>query len=133
MFIGFMFSNSVRFLTMSILTVLSHPQVSGRTVSSKTDQNRTQKSRPYKKVEKNRSLSPPIERDVDDLDILHASLKGQNTEEDLYSTDDDRNVEDIAQFHRTVQNLFEEEENLLNLHMSVIQVIVQKLKNFIHH
>ena len=93
---------------------------------SKADTNATKKSRPYEKIEKDRSLSPPpTDRDIDDLDILHASLKGQNTEEDLFSSDDDRNVEDIAQFHRTVQNLFEEEETLLNLHMSVIQVTTQ--------
>mmetsp|Transcript_5191 Transcript_5191/g.6355 ORF Transcript_5191/g.6355 Transcript_5191/m.6355 type:complete len:404 (+) Transcript_5191:76-1287(+) len=92
---------------------------SGQKVDSTTG---PKKSRPYEKIEKDRSLSPPpLKRDVDDLDILHASLKGQNTEEDLFSSDDDRNVEDIAQFHRTVQNLFEEEETLLNLHMSVIQ------------
>lgn len=53
------------------------------------------------------------------MDILHVSLRNQSTEEDLFSSDDERNV---AQFHRTVQNLFEEEENLLNTHMSVIQV-----------
>lgn len=73
-------------------------------------------------------MSPPQERDVDDLDILHASLRGQNTEEDLFSSDDEQNVEDIAEFRRTVQNLFEEEENLLNLHMSVIQVSVLELQ-----
>ena len=67
-------------------------------------------------------MSPPDERDADDLDILHASLKGQNTDEDLYSSNDEQNAQNIAQLHRTVQNLFEEEENLLNLHMSVIQV-----------
>ena len=84
---------------------------------------KTSRNRPYEKIEKDRSLSPPGSSDIDDLDILHATLKGQNTEEELYSSDDERNVKDIAQFHRTVQNLFEEEENLLNLHMSVIQVI----------
>ena len=52
------------------------------------------------------------------MDILHASLKGQNTSDShLYSSED----EDDVEFRRTVQNLFEEEENLLNLHMSVIQ------------
>ena len=84
-------------------------------------------------------MSPPNNRDVDDLDILHASLKGQNTDEDLFSSDDERNVENVAQFHRTVQNLYEEEENLLNLHMSVIQVMFPiwhsssfHLKSFAH-
>lgn len=70
---------------------------------------------------KESSLSPPI-KDVDDLDILHNSLKGQNSEEGLlYTSNDERNAEELAQFHRTVQSLFEEEENLLNFHMSVIQ------------
>jgi len=66
-------------------------------------------------------LSPPV-KDVDDLDILHNSLKGQNSEEGLlYTSNDERNAKELAQFHRTVQSLFEEEENLLNFHMSVIQ------------
>ena len=91
-------------------------------MGSKTE-SKTKRSRPYEKIEKDRSISPSS-RDVDDLDILHASLKGQNTDEDLFSSDDERNVENVAQFHRTVQNLYEEEENLLNLHMSVIRVIL---------
>lgn len=54
---------------------------------------------------------------LDDLDILHATLKGQNSQDESV----DENVDDVAQLHRTVQTLFEEEESLLNLHMSVIQ------------
>lgn len=69
---------------------------------------------------KESSLSPV--KDVDDLDILHDSLKGQGSEEGmLYTSNDERNAEEMAKFHRTVQTLFEEEENLLNFHMSVIQ------------
>jgi hypothetical protein len=59
---------------------------------------------------------------VDDLDILHQSLKGQHSEDFLYTSGEEKDTEEITQFHRTVQTLFEEEENLLNLHMSVIQV-----------
>ena len=71
------------------------------------------------------SLSPTndeIEDEMDDLDILHNSLKGKNSEEGLYTSNDEIDAEEVAQFHRTVQNLFEEEESLLNFHMSVIQV-----------
>jgi len=59
---------------------------------------------------------------VDDLDILHQSLKGQHSEDFLYSSNEEKDSDDdVANFHRTVQNLYEEEENLLNLHMSIIQ------------
>jgi hypothetical protein len=40
---------------------------------------------------------------------------------DLYSSDDERNVENSAQFHRTVQNLFEEEEKIS---VAVVVVVV---------
>jgi len=66
------------------------------------------------------SLSPTND-EMDDLDILHNSLKGKSSEEGLYTSNDEINAEEVAQFHRTVQNLFEEEESLLNFHMSVIQ------------
>uniref|UniRef100_A0A7S4JQC1 Kinesin-like protein n=1 Tax=Odontella aurita TaxID=265563 RepID=A0A7S4JQC1_9STRA len=59
------------------------------------------------------------EESLDDLEILHASLKDDNSEEE--SSD---NGAAVAQLHRTVQALFEEEEDLLNLHMSIIQVSV---------
>jgi len=55
---------------------------------------------------------------VDDLDLLHTSLR---EEDDSFDLEDEKSVEEIAQLHRTVQNLFEEEESLLNFHMSVIQ------------
>lgn len=54
---------------------------------------------------------------LDDLDLLHASLRGQSSQSDT----GDEQSDDVAQLHRTVQTLFEEEESLLNLHMSVIQ------------
>jgi len=72
-----------------------------------------------KNAMKDTSVSPP-NKGADDLEILHHSLKGQISEEGLYSSDE-RNANEIAQFHRTVQTLFEEEESLLNFHMSVIQ------------
>ncbi len=61
---------------------------------------------------------------IDDLDILHTSLQDQS-DDDLYDSNEEKDMEDIAQLHRTVQNLFEEEESLLNLHMSVIQVCMR--------
>jgi len=39
----------------------------------------------------------------------------------LFAGDDDQDNDSNAAFHRTVHDLFEEEEDLLNLHMSVIQ------------
>ena len=48
--------------------------------------------------------------DRDDLSYLQQSLEEEG-----------KNTGDLATFHRTVENLFEEEEALINLHMSVIQ------------
>mmetsp|Transcript_6322 Transcript_6322/g.8536 ORF Transcript_6322/g.8536 Transcript_6322/m.8536 type:complete len:592 (-) Transcript_6322:506-2281(-) len=61
------------------------------------------------------SSSPP-EEDIYDLDLLNSSM------EELGK--DEVNVEEkseVAQLHCAVQNLLEEEEELLNLHMSIIQ------------
>jgi len=98
-----------------------------RIKENKVEETPIRKSRPtggkvtIKNEMKECSLSPPA-KEVDDLDILHNSLKGQNSEEGLlYTSNDERNAKELAQFHRTVQSLFEEEENLLNFHMSVIQ------------
>ena len=85
-------------------------------MSSSSD-TKVRRSRPSAKIVKEPN-SP--DSTVDDLDILHQSLKGQQSEDFLYTSGDD--TEEITQFHRTVQTLFEEEENLLNLHMGVIQV-----------
>lgn len=100
-----------------------------RIKENKVEETPIRKSRPtggkvtIKNEMKECSLSPPA-KEVDDLDILHNSLKGQNSEEGLlYTSNDERNAKELAQFHRTVQSLFEEEENLLNFHMSVIQVM----------
>ncbi len=89
---------------------IKEKKVGGR--SGGKAESKPRKSRPHEKIEK--------DRESDDLDdILHASL--QDNEDDMNSSDEEQNAENFAQFHRTVQNLFEEEENLLNLHMSVIQ------------
>lgn len=77
-----------------------------------------------------RSPSPPMtlqhsqpnlpyvdNEEFDDLDVLHASLQGNIQQEENAGN----NTDDVAQLHRTVQSLFEEEEDLLNLHMSIIQ------------
>ena len=70
----------------------------------------------------NKVLSPTRpgkkEETMDDFDILSHSLVD---EEDEFYDSDANDAEDIAQLHRTVQSLFEEEESLLNLHMSIIQ------------
>lgn len=47
-------------------------------------------------------------------------MRGQSPD-DLFESDEEESVEEIAQLHRSVQTLFEEEESLLNLHMTVIQ------------
>jgi len=57
---------------------------------------------------------------VDDLDMLHTSIRGQSTE-DLYDSADEDGLAEYSNVHHTVETLFEEEESLLNLHMSVIQ------------
>lgn len=83
---------------------------------------------PAPKVEqtKARESSRVKKEPIDDLDILHTSLRGQSSEA-LYDSEEEREVEEIAQLHRTVQTLFEEEESLLNLHMSVIQVCMYSI------
>lgn len=55
---------------------------------------------------------------LDDLNILNKSLKVQSNDE----LSERKTSDEISQFHHTIQTLFEEEEALLNLHMSVIQV-----------
>jgi hypothetical protein len=57
---------------------------------------------------------------IDDLDVLHTTLRGQSTE-DLYDSAEEEDLEDFSHRHHEVETLFEEEESLLNLHMSVIQ------------
>jgi len=64
----------------------------------------------------NPSKSVPLPEDPDDIDILHASLRESSKTDDV-----EEKSENVVELHKTVQSLFEEEENLLNLHMSVIQ------------
>jgi len=51
----------------------------------------------------------------DDISRLHASLQDRGEEE----TGEDSDA--VAELHRTVERIFVDEENLLNLHMSIIQ------------
>lgn len=55
--------------------------------------------------------------DTDHLNFLHDSIKDQSTDEGTHED----NTEDLAMLQRTVQTLLDEEESLLNLHMSTIQ------------
>ena len=58
-----------------------------------------------------------LKEDDDDLEtILNSTFENTSTHETF-----DRQA-DMVLFHRTVKSIFEEEEALLNLHMSVIQV-----------
>ena len=71
----------------------------------------------------NPSKSVPLPEDPDDIDILHASLRESSKTDDV-----EEKSENVVELHKTVQSLFEEEENLLNLHMSVIQVSSKIIK-----
>jgi kinesin family protein 2/24 len=64
--------------------------------------------------------SPDNEHADDDIDLLHASLRGHKGTGSMHD-DDDEEEGVAAELHRTVQKIFEDEENLLNLHMSIIQ------------
>lgn len=57
---------------------------------------------------------------ADDIEMLHATLRGQSTE-DLYNSTEEEGLDDYSHLHHEAETLFEEEESLLNLHMSVIQ------------
>mmetsp|Transcript_11773 Transcript_11773/g.16717 ORF Transcript_11773/g.16717 Transcript_11773/m.16717 type:complete len:600 (+) Transcript_11773:224-2023(+) len=66
---------------------------------------------------KNQNISKsPAKTSEDDLDVLHESLK-----HDTSDYEDELHSEELTQFHRTVQTLFAQEEDLLNTHMNVIQ------------
>lgn len=58
-------------------------------------------------------------RKVDDLHQLHMSLRMERAAQQ--SNDNELEEDELEDFHRTVEGIFEEEETLLNLHMSVIQ------------
>ncbi len=91
-------------------------------VCMKVSDVKMRKSKSVPKIEESKlnGRSRVNKEPVDDLDILHTSLRGESPD-DLFESDEEKSVEEIAQLHRTVQTLFEEEESLLNLHMSVIQ------------
>eukprot|EP00592_Proboscia_alata_P003340 CAMPEP_0194378562 /NCGR_PEP_ID=MMETSP0174-20130528/36125_1 /TAXON_ID=216777 /ORGANISM="Proboscia alata, Strain PI-D3" /LENGTH=599 /DNA_ID=CAMNT_0039160689 /DNA_START=174 /DNA_END=1973 /DNA_ORIENTATION=+ len=75
-------------------------------------------TRPSRKEETNSKnhIENSREKDsVDDLEILHASLRGQRGE--IASVEND----DVAELHRTVAHILDEEECLLNMHMMSIQ------------
>lgn len=56
-----------------------------------------------------------------DLNILHASLRSSVGPPDEFEETSKNNDDDVVELHKTVEGLFEEEENLLNLHMNTIQ------------
>lgn len=66
-----------------------------------------------RRLENNKLEKSRITDESDDIDLLHASLREKTGE-----AEGGNNVKEL---HRTVQNLYDEEENLLNMHMSVIQ------------
>jgi hypothetical protein len=66
-------------------------------------------------------------KEDDDLEtILNSTYENGSTQETH-----DRQAEMVL-FHRTVKSIFEEEEALLNLHMSVIQVRILFSNSFLH-
>lgn len=75
----------------------------------------------------NNNRNPPVRHTrmevPEEDDDQDASDEFSPNEDDalLFAGDDDCDNDSNAAFHRTVQDLFEEEEDLLNLHMSVIQ------------
>ena len=65
----------------------------------------------------NSSRSKRLKDDSDDIDHLDASFRDNSNDDEV-----EEKTESSPEVQRTAQNLFDEEENLLNLHMSVIQV-----------
>lgn len=71
-------------------------------------------------VNKTFALEDGLDNGLEDVDQYNMESE---YEDELYVFSDEENDgEDAAEFQQTVQTLYEEEENLLNLHMSVIQV-----------
>ena len=105
------------------------PPVSQRRQSSaaqpKSKENRQspvrKSSKPLAPEYKSPPRSPTLHQEMKspdptaDIDMLHASLRSRGEEED------GEDSEAVAELHRTVEQIFEDEENLLNLHMSIIQ------------
>lgn len=61
-----------------------------------------------------------LEGDLEDVDQYN--MESEDGDELYVFSDEENDGDDAAEFQQTVQTLYEEEENLLNLHMSVIQV-----------
>lgn len=58
----------------------------------------------------------------DEFKELEGQYDSVSDDDELYVfSDEEKEEEDVTSFRQTVRNLYEEEENLLNLHMSVIQ------------
>lgn len=104
----------------TINTLRYADRIKEKKVSEVTKSRRNKATPSEQEPRSNQRPNRPKKEPVDDLDVLHTSLRGQDTD-DLFDSEDEKSVEEIAQLHRTVQTLFEEEESLLNLHMSVIQ------------
>ena len=104
----------------TINTLRYADRIKEKKVSDVTKNRRNKATSSDQEPRSNQRPNRPKKEPVDDLDVLHTSLRGQDTD-DLFDSEDEQSVEEIAQLHRTVQTLFEEEESLLNLHMSVIQ------------
>jgi kinesin family protein 2/24 len=104
----------------TINTLRYADRIKEKKVSEVTKSRRNKATSSEQEPRSNQRPNRPKKEPVDDLDVLHTSLRGQDTD-DLFDSEDEKSVEEIAQLHRTVQTLFEEEESLLNLHMSVIQ------------
>lgn len=106
----------VRDLPSTDLSAAKAPKKRSPGRNTRADESFT--SPPRSTVRRSRRSMARVEQEdnLDDLDVLHASLKGDKQEGGSVNDTDD-----VAQLHRTVQTLFEEEEDLLNLHMSIIQ------------
>jgi len=98
---------------------------------SKTKETRTRGS-PPRQITRTKSSSPsPVRSEIDDtpkqsflndsVDFDDLDLLESDAEEDIKEEVEEEEKSEAAQLQRTIQDLFEEEEDLLNLHMSIIQ------------
>jgi kinesin family protein 2/24 len=76
-----------------------------------------------KVLAENITAAPPMPPAAQDKRGVLRHNSRHESKAEYYSEDEDDNEDntDVDAFHQTVQDLFEEEEDLLNLHMSVIQ------------
>ena len=88
----------------------------------------------HPKIESHEHIQPPTtpnrrndrnDDHDDDIHALHRSLKKQSIDDGSIDYndggDDEAKAADVEELHRTVQLIFEKEEDLLNYHMSAIQ------------